>query len=96
MSYVAAVLGAVNLAVLLVIAGLVARRQAAREAAFAIFGVIAFVSALAGLGGLLGGNPSGGSGLGGATALACAGLVLLLSLERTGIDFEMAEMARAG
>jgi alkylhydroperoxidase/carboxymuconolactone decarboxylase family protein YurZ len=93
-SYLAATLGAVNLVVLVVIGGLIARRQAAREAAFAVFGVITLVAGLAALGGLVGGHPSGGSWLGAITGLACLGVVVLLALESTGTDFELAEMER--
>lgn len=93
-SYLAAVLGAINLVVLLVIAGLIARRQAAREAAFAVFGIITLIAGLAGLGALVRGHPSGGSWLGAITSLACLGVVVLLALESTGIDFELAEMKR--
>ncbi len=93
-SYLAAVLGAVNFVVLVVIAGLIARRQAAREAAFAVFGIITLVAGLSGLGSLLGGRASDGSWLGAITALACLGVIVLLALESTGADFELAEMER--
>jgi len=93
-SYLAAVLGAVTLVVLLIIAGLIARRQAAREAAFAVFGAITLIAGLASIGSLLGGGPSSGSWLGVATAVAGLGVIVLLALESTGIDFELAEMKR--
>lgn len=93
-SYLSVVVGVVTLVVLLVIAGLIARRPAAREAAFAVFGVIGLVAALAGLGSLLGGSRSGGSWLGVATALGCLGVIVLLALKHTATDFELAEMAR--
>jgi hypothetical protein len=93
-SYLAVTVGAVTVVVLLVILGLVARRQAAREAAFAVFGAIALVAGLASLGGVLGGGASSGSWLGAATSLACLGVVVLLALQSTSIDFELAEKGR--
>lgn len=93
-SYLAAAVGAVTLVVLLVIAGLVARRQAAREAAFAVFGAMGLVAGLAGTGGLIGGSWSSGSWLAGITFLACLGVVILLALESTATDFELAAMER--
>jgi hypothetical protein len=92
--YLAIVVGAVTLLVLLIIVGLVVRRQAAREAAFAVFGAIALVAGLAGIGTLIGGSPSKGSWLGAATAAACLGIVALLALRSTAVDFELAEMER--
>ena len=93
-SYLAAIVGAVTLVVILVIAGLIARRQAAREAAFAVFGGIALVAGLAGIGSLIGGSPSSGTWLGAGTAVVFIGVIVLLSLQSTSIDFELAEMAR--
>jgi hypothetical protein len=55
---------------------------------------MALVAALASVGGLVGGGPSGGSWLGAATSVACAGVVVLLALPGTSVDFELAERAR--
>ena len=93
-SYLAAIVGAVTLVVILVIVGLIARRQAAREAAFAVFGGIALVAGLAGIGSLIGGSPSSGTLLGAVTAVVFVGVIVLLSLQSTSIDFELAEMER--
>ncbi len=93
-SYLAAIVGAVTLVVILVIAGLIARRQAAREAAFAVFGGIALVAGLAGIGSLIGGSPSSGTWLGAGAAVVFVGVIVLLSLQSTSIDFELAEMER--
>lgn len=93
-SYLAAVVGAVTLLVLLLIGGLMMRRPAAREAGFAVFGAMALIAGLATLGGLLGEGPSGGSWLGAATCLACAAIVILLARQATSVDFELAEKAR--
>ena len=93
-SYLAVVVGAVTLLVLLIIVGLVVRRQAAREAAFAVFGTIALIAGLAGIGTLIGESASRGSWLGAATAAACLGVVLLLALRSTAVDFELAEIER--
>jgi len=84
----------VTLVVLLIMAGLIARRQAAREAAFAVFGAIGLIAGLAGIGSLVGGSLSSGSWLGAATAVGSLGVVVLLALERTGLDFELAELER--
>jgi hypothetical protein len=92
--YLAITVGAVNLVVLAVIVGLIARRQAAREAAFAVFGTIAVIAGLAGIGGLVRGRSPGGSWLAAVTALACSAVVTLLALETTGTAFELAEMRR--
>ncbi|HUU61619.1 MAG TPA: hypothetical protein VMX37_04480 [Acidimicrobiia bacterium] len=92
--YLAIVVGAVSLVVLAVIVGLIARRQAAREAAFAVFGTIAVVAGLAGIGGLVKGRSPGGSWLAASTALACSAVVILLALQSTATAFELAEMRR--
>jgi lipoprotein signal peptidase len=93
-SYLAAIVGAVTLVVVLIIVGLVVRRQAAREAAFAVFGTFALISGLAGIGTLIGRSPSSGSWLGAGTAAACLGVIILLALGSTSRDFELAEMER--
>lgn len=93
-SYMAVVLGAVSLVVVGLIIGLIARRQAAREAAYAVFGVIGFVAGLACVGGLVGGGWSRGSLLGVVTAAGCAAVIVLLAVRATSLDFERAEMAR--
>jgi len=93
-SYLAAVVGAVTLVVMLTLAGVVMRRPAAREAAFAVFGAMALISGLATVGGLVGRGLSGGSWLGGATCAACIGVVVLLARPATSVDFELAERAR--
>lgn len=93
-SYLAALVGAVTLLVLLTVAGVVMRRPAAREAAFAVFGAMALIAGLATVGGLVGGGPSRGSWLGAASCLASVGVVVLLALPATSVDFELAERAR--
>lgn len=95
-AYLAAIVGAVTLLVLLLIAGVGARRAAAREAAFVVFGAMALIAGLATIGGLVSSGPSRGSWLGAATSLACLGVVVLLALPATSLDFELAERERRG
>jgi len=59
-----------------------------------VFGGIALVAGLAGIGSLIGGSPSGGTWLGAVTAVVFVGVIVLLSLQSTSIDFELAEMER--
>ena len=93
-AYLVAIVGTVTLLVLLLIAGVSALRPAAREAAFVVFGAMALIAGLATVGGLGSGGASSGSWLGAATSLSCLGIVILLALPATSLDFELAERDR--
>jgi hypothetical protein len=94
LTIVAIVIGAVSGLVILVIIGLVGRRQWAREAGFAVFATLGLVSGALGISGMLSTPRPSGAWLGAATGLACASVVVLLMLESTGIEFELADMER--
>ena len=96
LTFVAIAIGAISGLVILIIIGLAGRRQWAREAGFAVFGALGLISGALGLSGMLSDPRPSGSWLGLATGVACIAIVVLLMIESTGIEFELAEMRRTG
>ncbi len=94
MAILSGFMGAITLVVLIVIAGLLGRRQWAREAAFAVFGTMGLISGVALVGSALTDPIPRGLWIALATLLCCAAIIGLLLLSSVAIDFEKAEMAR--
>ncbi len=94
MAILSGFMGAITLAVLIVIVGLMARRQWAREGAYAVFGTMGLVSGVALVGAVFADPIPSGLWLSLGTVLCCGFVIGLLLLPSVALDFEMAEMAR--
>lgn len=93
---IALMVGAITTVVVLVIIGLIRRRQSAREAAFGVFGALGLISGSLGLGGLIATPQQRGAWFALVTAAACAAVVVLLLTPTAAMEFERAEMRRSG
>lgn len=86
----------VSLVAVIVVVGVLARREWAREAGIGLFSILGIILAAVALGGLLADPPAPGAALGMALAVGQLAVAGLLLAHQTEDDFARAAMARSG